>query len=89
MYNLTSQYILDNISRHCPGALSVYLQCLNRANEDGVAYFSRKLVEQEMSEGWTRFKNNVKKLALEDLLEWHLKEEDVIVITLAAQDEDV
>lgn len=71
LYAITTQEVLDRISRHCPEALSTYLQCLNRADQQGTAFFSRSVVEVEMSEGWTRFKNSIKKLALENLLEWH------------------
>lgn len=87
LHAITSQEILDRISRHCPQALSAYLQCLNRANNDGTIYFSRQLVEIDMSEGWTRFKNHIKRLALENLLEWHPFSEGISV-TLAAQDEE-
>lgn len=82
LYNITSQEILDRISRHCPEALSVYLQCLNRAGEDGNVFFSRQMVEVDMSERWSPFVSRVKKLALENLLEWH-PFLDGISITLA------
>ncbi len=71
LYAITSQEILDRISRHCPESLSTYLQCINRSNSDGSIFFSRNLVEVEMSSGWTKFRNDIKKLALENLLEWH------------------
>ncbi len=87
LYAITSQDVLDRISRHCPESLSVYLQCINRANSDGTVFFSRQLVEVDMSEGWTKFKNQIKKLAVENLLEWH-PFNDGISITLAAIDED-
>ena len=86
-YAITSQVILDKISRHCPTALSTYFHCINRANEAGKVSFSRVFVEEELSETWTKFKNNIKKLALEDLLEWHTHD-DGINIVLAAQDDD-
>mgnify|MGYP001613407899 CR=1 FL=1 len=87
LYNTDTQAILERISRHCPDALSAYLQCLNRANSQGTVYFSRELVEIDMSEGWHRFKNNIKKLARENILEWH-PFNDGIHITLAAFDEN-
>jgi len=71
LYAITSQEVLDRISRHCPASLSAYLQCLNRANANGTIFFSRDLVEIDMSERWSPFKNHIKKLALENLLEWH------------------
>lgn len=86
-YTLTSHEILDRISRHCPQALSAYLQCMNRANKEGIILFSRDLVEVEMSENWSSFKNNIKKLARENLLEWH-PFNGGISVTLADINED-
>lgn len=87
LYAITSQEILDRISRHCPEALSVYLHCINRANTEGTVFFSKNMVEIDMSERWTKFQNRVKKLALENLLEWH-PFNDGISITLVAHEED-
>ena len=87
LYAITSQEVLDRISRHCPGALSTYLQCINRANAEGTVFFDKKMVTNDMSESWPKFKNSVKKLSLENLLEWHLFNGG-ISITLVAQDED-
>jgi len=87
LYAITSQEVLERISRHCPESLSVYLQCINRANEEGTIFFSKQLVEVDMSEGWTKFKNQIKKLALENLLEWH-PFNGGISVTLAALDEN-
>jgi len=71
IHAITTQEILERISRHCPEALSIYLQCLNRADSEGEIFFSRELVEVVMSEEWRIFRNNIKKLARENLLEWH------------------
>ena len=87
LYAITSQQVLDRVSRHCPSALSTYLQCINRADAEGKIYFSRQMVENEMSGGWTKFKNQIKKLAIEDLLEWHPFSLG-IAVTLAAIDDD-
>lgn len=87
LYNITSQEILDRISRHCPESLSAYLQCINRVGDDGNIYFSRAMVETEMSERWSPFKNHIKKLALENLLEWH-PFLDGISVTMAAIDDE-
>lgn len=87
LYAITSQEILERISRHCPHALYAYLQCINRADKKGAVFFSKELVEVDMSEGWTKFKNQIKKLALENLLEWHPFNKGISV-TLAAFDED-
>lgn len=70
IHAITTQEILDRIARHCPRALSVYLQCINRANADGLVHFTRSMVTIEMSESWCIFKNSIKKLAQLDLLGW-------------------
>jgi hypothetical protein len=87
LYTLTSQEILERISRHCPDALSIYIQCINRADKEGVIFFSRSLVEVDMSESWAKFRNRLKKLALENLLEWH-PFRGGISVTLVAFDEN-
>ncbi len=87
LYAVTSQEILERISRHCPEALSAYLQCINRSDEKGSVFFSRNTVEVDMSCGWTKFRNDIKKLALENLLEWHPFDKGISV-TLAAHDEN-
>lgn len=71
IYAITSQEILDRISRHCPEALSAYLQCINRADQDGHVFFAKSTIEVDMSEDFRPFRNNIKKLARENLLEWH------------------
>lgn len=83
----TSQEVLERISRHCPEALSTYLQCINRANKEGKVVFTRDRVEIDMSESWHKFKNNIKKLARENLLEWY-PEVLGLVVTLAEINED-
>ncbi len=87
MYNITSQEILDRISRHCPGALSTYLQCINRADRIGKFTFSKQFVEDDLSLNWRRFRNDIKKLALENLLEWHMIE-GFLHIRLANEDDE-
>lgn len=87
LYHITTQEVLERISRHCPESLSAYLQCVNRADSQGTIFFSKPMVETDMSEGWTKFRNQIKKLALENLLEWH-PFNGGISVTLAALDED-
>lgn len=70
IYAITSQEVLERISRHCPGAFSTYLQCINRADENDFILFSKELVEVDMSEEWRSFRKNIKALARENLLEW-------------------
>ena len=87
LHAITSQDVLERISRHCPEALSTYLQCLNRANTEGVIFFSKDMVEVAMSEEWRPFRANIKKLARENLLEWH-PFKDGICVTLAEENVD-
>lgn len=87
LFAITSQEALERISRHCPQAMSAYLQCINRCDNEGVVYFSRKMVEIDLSERWGSFVNRIKNLALENLLEWHPFDEG-IAVTLAALDEN-
>lgn len=70
IYDTHQQEVIERISRHCPEALGAYFICVNHANK-GRAYFSKSMVSIDMSQGWTRFRNNIKKLALENVLEWH------------------
>lgn len=83
LYAITSQEVLERISRHCPESLSAYLQCINRADVEGDIFFTKGIVEIEMSEGWTKFRNQIKKLALENLLQWQ-PFNNGISVTLAA-----
>lgn len=87
MYSITSQEILERISRHCPEAMSAYLQCINRIDSEGLVFFSRDLVEVEMSENFHVFRNNIKKLARENLLQW-LPFNNGISVTLEVNDVD-
>ncbi len=86
IHSMDTQQVLDQISRHCPDALSAYLQCVNRANTEGTVFFSQDLVNVDMSEDWHPFKNKIKKLAREGLLEWH-PFDGGISVTLANIDE--
>ena len=86
-YTLTTQEILERISRHCPEALSNYLQCINRANSNGSIHFSKEMVDIDMSEDWRTFRNNIKKLARENLLEWHPLDNGIAVTLASVGDE--
>jgi hypothetical protein len=86
-FAFTSQEVLERISRHCPEALSSYLQCINRADSEGRVFFSRALIEVDMSEDFRSFRNNIKKLARENLLLWSPLDNGISV-TLADVDED-
>lgn len=86
-YSTTTQHTLDQIARHCPESMSAYLQCINRADESGSIFFNRSLVENDMSESWAKFRKHVKKLALENLLEWHAISDGIHVILADVNDE--
>lgn len=79
IYAITSQEVLERISRHCPEAFSTYLQCLNRADENDCILFTRQMVEVEMSEEWRSFKKHIRTLAREGLIEWHPFNTDIAV----------
>jgi hypothetical protein len=87
LYNITSQEVLERISRHCPDSLGAYLHCLNRADKLGNIFFSKMMVETDMSESWTKFRNRIKKLGREDLLKW-CRFNNGISVTLANLDEN-
>lgn len=70
LYALVSQQSIENISRHCPRALTTYLLLVNRANTEGQVFLEKKTITDDLSESYRGFKNNVRKLALEGLLEW-------------------
>ena len=69
--HVASQQVLEEISRHCPECLGTYIHCMNRVNHCRQAFFNKKMVTEEMSESWVKFRNNLKKLTCENLLEWH------------------
>lgn len=69
--DLATTEILFRIGRHCPEALTTYMHCDIRSNNSGTVVFTKNEIDEEMSEEYQTFKSNVKKLAREDLLEWH------------------
>lgn len=87
IYSLTAQEVLDQISRHCPEALTIFLQCINRMDDKGTFHFTRPMVEDEIGMSWTRFKNHIRKLSSENLLEWHLLDRG-IAVTMMDLDDD-
>lgn len=82
------QEVIDVIARHCPEAMTTYLHCHNRADSIGRVFFPRKMVEEEMSESFRLFRNNLKKLARENLLEWLMVDPDTIQVTIADISDD-
>ena len=78
----TSFQTLDTISRHCPEALHTYLLVILRIDKEGHATFTKKFIKDDLCETWTKFVNNLKKLYIEGLLEFHILDSH-IRITLA------
>lgn len=79
IFHITTQEILERVSRHCPEALSTYLQCINRADQQGFFLFTKDMVEINMSEDWRSFRSSIKKLAKENLLTWHPFDEGIAI----------
>lgn len=82
IHHIDTQAVLDRISRNCPEALTAYIHCVNRVSSSGYVEFHRDTVENDMSESFAKFRNNIKKLARENLLEWHVTDHGISV-TLA------
>lgn len=71
LYAIATQQTLDKISSHCPRALSAYLLCVAKSDHLGHIIFTREEIMNDRSESYVKFKNNIKMLAREDVLEWH------------------
>lgn len=69
-YAITTQRTLDQISRHCPRALYTYTICVSRVDENGRLFLTRDQIRNDLSESYTKFRNNLRALAQEDLLSW-------------------
>lgn len=70
IHAITTQQILERISRHCPEAMTVYMHVLNRADSNGECHFTKEMIDIEMSEEFRVFRSGLKKLAREEILEW-------------------
>ena len=88
IFNINQQEVLERISRHCPEALSTYLHCINRSKNSDEIYFSKHQVEVEMSEEWIDFKQNIKKLARENLISWHPNDNDGVYVNVVDIDDN-
>lgn len=67
--NQSIQEILETIARHCPHAMSTFIQVINR-QDLGTVFFSKELILNDLSESYTRFRRHIKALARENLLMW-------------------
>lgn len=88
IFHITTQETLERISRHCPEALSTFFQCINRMDNHGEIYFSRNSIDVDMSEDFRSFRNNIKKLARENLLTW-VPAGDGLSIVMIGENENV
>ena len=77
---------LEKVARNCPRALTTYLQVLCRSDDEGNLLLSRKEI-LDMGESFTKFRNDLRFLRLQDLLEWH-QMKDQIHVTLALTDSE-
>lgn len=84
--SLNTTHILDTISRHCPRALSTYIHCLCRADTDGKLFLSKQEINKTLSDSYTKFRNNIKQLAVENLLEWHEINNGLVVTLILPED---
>lgn len=77
--------IIDQIGRHCPRAISTFAICLGRMDENSKAIFHRREIVEDLSESFTKFRNDLKALNREGLLEWH-QMESFLHVTVAEFD---
>lgn len=79
--------ILDQIGRHCPRSMSLYALCLGRMDDEGNVMFSKKEIRDDLSDSYCKFRNDLKALAREGLLEWH-EMGDNLHVTIGDNDGD-
>lgn len=71
LYTIITHNTLDKIARNCPRALSCFVHLLTRASDEGKVIFHKQQIIDDLSESYVKFKNDLRSLAREDLLEWH------------------
>jgi len=82
IYTILTYEILDKIARNCPRALCSYMHIVTRANSDGNVMFSQQQITDDFSESFTKFRNDLRSLTRQNLIEWH-QMKNVIRIQLA------
>jgi hypothetical protein len=85
---ITTLQTLDRIARSCPRALSTFVHLLCRVNNEGKVSFRKEQIINDLSESYAKFRNDIRSLARENLLEWHQKGTSLHV-TLALPDVDI
>lgn len=63
--------VIDQIGRHCPRAISTFAICMGRIDGESKAILHRREITEDLSESFCKFRNDLKALAREGLLEWH------------------
>jgi hypothetical protein len=81
-YTITSHQTLDRIARNCPRALSAFIHLMSRADNEGNILLQKSQITDDLSESFVKFKNDLRALARESLLEWH-QMGDHLHVTLA------
>ncbi len=85
-YVFASQETLERHSRHCPRAISTYIVCLNFQDKEGDIFLPKEDISEKLSCSYTKFKNDLKSLARENLLAWR-EVKDGLKISIAATEE--
>lgn len=81
---ITTSKTLYSIAKNCPRSLSTFIHIKSRVDNRGKVTFQKKEIMNDLSESFAKFRNDIRALAREDLLEWH-QMGDYLHITLAAQ----
>ena len=77
--------IIDQIGRHCPRAISCFAICMGRSDDEWNLVFRREEITNGLSESYCKFRNDLKALAREGILEWH-EMGDYLHVTIAEFD---
>lgn len=87
LHTITTLHTLDRIARNCPRALSTFVHLICRINNEGKAVLQKQQIVNDLSESYTKFVNDIRALARENLLEWH-QMGNTISVTLALPEVD-
>lgn len=68
---ITTYQTLGRIARTCPRSLTTYIHLLCRADQEDKVVLEKKQITDDLSESFAKFRNDLRALAREDLLEWH------------------
>lgn len=71
LYTITTHQTLDRIARNCPRALCAFIHLMTRADNEGNVSLQKQQITDDLSESFAKFRNDLRALAREELLEWH------------------